>query len=64
MPSSRELRCNIKIAYTFFLKIGIHSMQGWAATTRNSIYKKKKAQKRLQDKENLFRKNLQLKHVC
>ena len=27
-------------------------------------YKKKKAQKRLQDTENLFRKNLQLKDVC
>ena len=27
-------------------------------------YKKKKAQKRLQDAENLFRKNLQLKDVC
>ena len=27
-------------------------------------YKKKKVQKRLQDTENLFRKNLQLKDVC
>ena len=41
----------------YFFLIGIHSMQGWTATTRHS-YKKKKAQKQLQATENLFRKNL------
>ena len=39
-------------------------MQGLTATTRHGVTKKKKAQKRLQDTENLFRKNLQLKDVC
>ena len=52
----------IKYAWIFFL-IGVHSMQGWTATTRHGITRKE-AQKRLQDKENLFRKNLQLRDVC
>ena len=43
----------------FFL-IGIHSMQGWTGMD----LQEKKAHKRLQDKENLFRKNLQLKDNC
>ena len=47
----------------FFFKIGIHSMQGWTATMRYGVTWKE-AQKRLQDTENLFRKNLQLKDVC
>ena len=38
-------------------------MQGWTATTKHGV-KRKKAQKRLQDTENLFRQNLQLKDVC
>ena len=46
----------------FFLT-GIHSMQGWTATTRHG-FTRKEAQKRIQDTENLFRKNLQLKDVC
>ena len=37
-------------------------MQGWTATTRHEVTRKK-ALKRLQDTENLFRKNLQLKDV-
>ena len=47
----------------FFFLIGIHSMQGWTATMRHGVTRKK-AQKRLQDTENLFRKNLPLKDVC
>ena len=47
---------------TVFLLTGIHSMQGRTATTRHEVTRK--AQKRLQDTENLFRKNLQLKDVC
>ena len=47
----------------FFFFIGIHPMQGWTATTRYGVTRKK-AQKRLQGTENLFRKNLQLKDVC
>ena len=39
-------------------------MQGRRATTRHGITRKKKAQKRLQDTENLVTKNLQLKDVC
>ena len=46
-----------------FLLIGIHSMQGRTATTRHEVTGKE-AQKRIQDTENLFRKNLQLKDVC
>ena len=37
-------------------------MQSLTATTRHGI--KREAQKRLQDTENLFRKNPQLKDVC
>ena len=44
-------------------KIGIHSIQGWTATMRNGVTRKAE-KKRLQDTENLFRKNLQLKDVC
>ena len=47
----------------FFFLIRIHPMQGWTATTRQGVTRKK-AQKRLQDTKNLFRKNLQLKDVC
>ena len=46
----------------FFLN-GIHSMQGWTATTRHGVTRKE-TRKRLQDRDNLFRKNLQLKDVC
>ena len=48
---------------TFFFKIGIHSMQGFTATTRHGVTRKRST-KRLQETENLFRKNLQLKEVC
>ena len=51
-----------KVPIVGFL-IGIHSMQGWTATTRLGV-KRKEAQKKLQGTENLFRKNLQLKDVC
>ena len=50
--------------FFFFFSIGIHSMQGRTVTTRHGVTRKKKAQKRLQATENLFRKNLQLKDVC
>ena len=51
------------IFFILFFFIGIHSMQGRTATTRYGVTRKK-AQKRLQGTENLFRKNLQLKDVC
>ena len=38
-------------------------MQGWTATTRYGVTRKEE-QKKWQDTENLFRKNLQLKDVC
>ena len=38
-------------------------MQGSTATMRHGVTRKE-AQKGLQDTENLFRKNLQLKDVC
>ena len=53
---------SLNLRQVFFL-IGIHSMQGWTATTRHGVTGKE-AQKRLHDTENLFRKNLQLKDVC
>ena len=55
----------IKKSWTLviFFLIGVHSMQGWTATTRHGVTRKE-AQKRLQDTENLFRKKLQLKDVC
>ena len=43
--------------------IGIHSMQGWTATTRYGVTRKRST-KRLQHTGNLFRKNLQLKDAC
>ena len=38
-------------------------MQGWTATLRYEVTRKK-AQKKLQATENLFKKNLLLKDVC
>ena len=53
----------LSIIELIFFLIGIHSMQGWTTTTRHGVTRKE-AQKRLQDPENLFRKNLQLKDAC
>ena len=49
----------------FFLKkkIGIPSMQGWTATTRDGVTRKGNT-KRLRHTRNLFRKILQLKNDC
>ena len=49
--------------FFFFNLIGIHSMQGWTATTRHGVTRKISS-KRLRHTGNLFRKNLQLKDVC
>ena len=46
----------------FFLT-GIHSMQGWTATIRHGVTRKRNT-KRLKHTRNLFRNNLQLKDVC
>ena len=48
--------------YLFFFLIGIHSMQGWTATTRHRVTRKTST-KRLEHIGNLFRRNLQLKDV-
>ena len=48
---------------SFFYLIGIHSMQGWTATARHGV-EKKKSTKRLKHTGNLFRKNLYLIGVC
>ena len=53
----------VKNFFFFFLKIGIHSMQGSAATTRHGVTRKGST-KRLKHTGNLFRKNLQLKDIC
>ena len=47
----------------FFFLIGIHSMQGWTATTRHGITRKRSTQ-RSKHTGNIFRKNLQLIGVC
>ena len=47
--------------YRFF-KIGIHSIQGWTATTRYGVTGKRST-KRLKHARDLSRKNLQLKAV-
>ena len=46
-----------------FSLIGIYSMEGWTATTRHGVIRKRST-KRLKNIENLFRKNLQLIGVC
>ena len=48
--------------FDFFL-IGIHSMQGWTASTRHGVTRKRST-KRLEHIGNQFRKNLQIKDVC
>ena len=60
------LKINLFVAYIYiyiYILIGIHSMEGSTATMRHRVIRKEE-QKRLQDTENLFRKNLQLKDVC
>ena len=47
----------------FFKKFGIHSMQGWTATMRHGV-KRKRSTKRLKHTGNLFRINLWLIDVC
>ena len=48
---------------TNFFLIGIHSMQGWTATTRHGVTRKR-SKKILQHAGNLLRQNLQVKDVC
>ena len=53
------------VRLTFFFLIGIHSMQGWTATTRHVVTRKRKrSPKKLKHRGNLFRKNLQSIGVC
>ena len=47
----------------YLFLIGIHSMQGWTATTTHRVTRKRST-KRLKHTENLFRKNLQSIGVC
>ena len=49
-------------SFCFFFLIGIHSMQGWTATMRHGVTRKRST-KRLEHTGNLFRKNLQLKNM-
>ena len=46
-----------------FSLIGRLNMEGWTATTRHGVIRKRST-KRLKNIENLFRKNLQLIGVC
>ena len=61
--ASASSPCILLLFFFVFCFIGIYSMQGWTANTRHGVTRNE-AQKRLQDTENLFRKNLQLKDVC
>ena len=54
---------SIQFLINGFFLIGIHSTQGWTATIRHGVTRKK-AQKKLEDTENLFRMKLHLKDVC
>ena len=54
--------CHERVKGFFFL-IGIHSKQGWTATRRHEVTRKRNT-KRLRHTGKLFRKNLQLKDVC
>ena len=62
-PKTKQRKDLLTYLRYFFFKIGIYSMQGWTATTRHGITRKR-VTKRLKHKGNLFRKNLQLKDVC
>ena len=53
----------LNFSRVFFFLIGINPMQGWTASTRHGVTRKKSTTK-LQDTKNLFRKNLQLNDVC
>ena len=54
--------CNSS-SFAFFFLIGVHSKQGWTATTKHGVTRKR-SKKRLKYTGNLMRKNLQLKDVC
>ena len=56
-------KVNIIFAIWIFFKIGIYSIQGWTATTRHGVTRKRNT-KRLRHVWNRFRRNLQLKDVC
>ena len=53
----------IPLCFLFLLLIGIHTMQGWIASMRHGV-KRKRSTKRLEHTGYLFRKNLRLKDVC
>ena len=53
----------IPLCFLFLFLIGIHTMQGWIASMRHGV-KRKRSTKRLEHTGYLFRKNLQLKDVC
>ena len=56
------MKNDLLFLFLFFFLIGIYSMQGWTATTRHGVTRKKST-KRFEHTQNLFRKSLQLKDV-
>ena len=54
--------CALRLYSLFLKQIGIHTMQGWTATTKHGVTRKRST-KKIQHAENLFTKNLQLKDV-
>ena len=58
-PSESLKVLNISGLFFFFKNIGIHSIQGWTATARHWVTRKRST-KWLKHTGNLFKKNLQL----
>ena len=58
-----EIKTSVVNEIISFSLIGRLNMEGWTATTRHGVIRKRST-KRLKNIENLFRKNLQLIGVC
>ena len=55
--------CIYIYVYVYIYLIGIHAMQGWTATARHEVTRKRNT-KRLRRTGNPLRKNLHLKDAC
>ena len=54
-----KIEFSLRLSMILLKKNGIHSMQGWTATTRHGVTRKRRIE-RLKHTANLFRRNLQL----
>ena len=62
-PFRDLIKPDVKFYFFFFFLIGIYFMQGYTATTRHGVTRKRNTE-RLKHTGNLFRKILQSKDVC